>query len=34
MNTNINNLLTNSNDLITAIRKDPKKYLTIHLHIF
>ena len=34
MNTNINNLLTNSSDLVTAIRKDPKKYLTIHLKIF
>jgi phospholipid/cholesterol/gamma-HCH transport system substrate-binding protein len=34
MNTNINNLLTNSNDLITAFRKDPKKYLNLHLHIF
>jgi phospholipid/cholesterol/gamma-HCH transport system substrate-binding protein len=34
MNTNINTLLTNSSDLVTAIRKDPKKYLTIHLKIF
>ncbi|HEY4378781.1 MAG TPA: MlaD family protein [Acidobacteriaceae bacterium] len=34
MNTNINNLLVSSNDLVTAIRKDPKKYLTIHMKIF
>jgi phospholipid/cholesterol/gamma-HCH transport system substrate-binding protein len=34
MNTNINNFLTNSNDLVTAIRQDPKKYLSIKLHIF
>jgi phospholipid/cholesterol/gamma-HCH transport system substrate-binding protein len=34
MSTNINNLLTNSNDLITAFRKDPKKYLNVHLHVF
>lgn len=27
-------LVTSSSDLIVAIRKDPKKYLTIHLHIF
>lgn len=27
-------LLTSSNDLVAAIRKDPKKYLTIHLNIF
>jgi phospholipid/cholesterol/gamma-HCH transport system substrate-binding protein len=32
--TNVNNLLTSSTDLVTAIRKDPKKYLTIHLKIF
>ena len=27
-------MLKNTNDLILAIRKDPKKYLTIHLKIF
>jgi len=34
MYTNINGLLTASTDLVTTIRKDPKKYLTIHLKIF
>ena len=29
-----NNLLTNSSDLVTAIRQNPKKYLTIHLKLF
>jgi phospholipid/cholesterol/gamma-HCH transport system substrate-binding protein len=32
--TNLNNLLTASTDLVTTIRKDPKKYLTIHMKIF
>ena len=32
--TNLNNLLTSSTDLVTAIRKDPKKYLVIRLKIF
>jgi phospholipid/cholesterol/gamma-HCH transport system substrate-binding protein len=32
--TNLNNLLTGSTDLVTAIRKDPKRYLSIKLHIF
>lgn len=32
--TNLNRLLTSSTDLVTTIRKDPKKYLTIHLKIF
>jgi phospholipid/cholesterol/gamma-HCH transport system substrate-binding protein len=32
--TNINKLLTASTDLVTTIRADPKKYLTIHLKIF
>jgi phospholipid/cholesterol/gamma-HCH transport system substrate-binding protein len=32
--TNLNHLLTSSSDLVTAIRKDPKKYLTIHMKIF
>jgi phospholipid/cholesterol/gamma-HCH transport system substrate-binding protein len=32
--TNINKLLTESTELVTTIRKDPKKYLTIHLKIF
>jgi phospholipid/cholesterol/gamma-HCH transport system substrate-binding protein len=27
-------MLKNTNDLILAVRKDPKKYLTIHLKIF
>jgi phospholipid/cholesterol/gamma-HCH transport system substrate-binding protein len=31
---NINKLLESSNDLVTTIRKDPKKYLTIHMKIF
>jgi phospholipid/cholesterol/gamma-HCH transport system substrate-binding protein len=34
MFTNINKLLTASTDLVTTIRSDPKKYLTIHLKIF
>jgi phospholipid/cholesterol/gamma-HCH transport system substrate-binding protein len=34
MYTNINTLLTTSTDLVTAIRQDPKKYLTIHMKIF
>jgi phospholipid/cholesterol/gamma-HCH transport system substrate-binding protein len=32
--TNVNALLTESTGLVTAIRKDPKKYLTIHMKIF
>ncbi len=32
--TNINKLLTESTTLVTTIRQDPKKYLTIHLKIF
>jgi phospholipid/cholesterol/gamma-HCH transport system substrate-binding protein len=32
--TNLNKLLTASTDLVTTIRKDPKKYLTIRLRIF
>jgi phospholipid/cholesterol/gamma-HCH transport system substrate-binding protein len=32
--TNLNKLLANSSDLVTAIRQDPKKYLTIHMKIF
>jgi len=31
---NINTLLKSSNDLVTAVRADPKKYLVIHLKIF
>jgi phospholipid/cholesterol/gamma-HCH transport system substrate-binding protein len=31
---NLNKLLTASTDLVTTIRKDPKKYLTIHMRIF
>jgi phospholipid/cholesterol/gamma-HCH transport system substrate-binding protein len=31
---NLNKLLSASTDLVTTIRKDPKKYLTIHLKIF
>lgn len=32
--TNLNNVLSESTNLVTTIRKDPKKYLTIHLKIF
>ena len=32
--TNLNKLLVSSNDLVTTIRSDPKKYLTIHMKIF
>jgi phospholipid/cholesterol/gamma-HCH transport system substrate-binding protein len=32
--TNLNKLLTASTELVTTIRSDPKKYLTIHLKIF
>ena len=32
--TNVNKLLTASTDLVTTIRSDPKKYLTIHMRIF
>ncbi len=32
--TNLNKLLNASTDLVTTIRKDPKKYLTIHMRIF
>jgi phospholipid/cholesterol/gamma-HCH transport system substrate-binding protein len=32
--THLDELLTNSSSLVTAIRQDPKKYLTIHLKIF
>ena len=31
---NLNKLLTSSTDLVTTIRSDPKKYLTIHMKIF
>jgi len=31
---NLNKLLTESTSLVTTIRQDPKKYLTIHLKIF
>jgi phospholipid/cholesterol/gamma-HCH transport system substrate-binding protein len=34
VHTNINKLLVASTDLVTTIRSDPKKYLTIHLKIF
>jgi len=27
-------VMTDSSDLVTAIRKDPKKYLTFHVKIF
>jgi len=27
-------MMANSSDLVTAIRKNPKKYLTIHLKLF
>ena len=32
--TNLNKLLTESTTLVTTIRQDPKKYLTIHMRIF
>jgi phospholipid/cholesterol/gamma-HCH transport system substrate-binding protein len=32
--TNLNRLLVESTNLVTAIRQDPKKYLVIHLKIF
>jgi phospholipid/cholesterol/gamma-HCH transport system substrate-binding protein len=32
--TNLNKLLSASTDLVTTIRQDPKKYLTIHMKIF
>jgi len=31
---NLNKLLASSTDLVTTIRQDPKKYLTIHMKIF
>lgn len=31
---NLNKLLTESTNLVTTIRQDPKKYLTIHMRIF
>jgi phospholipid/cholesterol/gamma-HCH transport system substrate-binding protein len=31
---NLNKLLTESTNLVTTIRQDPKKYLTIHMKIF
>jgi len=31
---NLNALLKNSDELVTMFRKDPKKYLTIHMRIF
>lgn len=31
---NVDHLMTDSSDLIVAIRKDPKKYLNIRVHIF
>ena len=34
VHTNLNKLLTASTDLVTTIRSNPKKYLTIHLKIF
>ena len=30
----IDSLMTDSSDLVTAIRKDPKKYLNIRVHVF
>jgi len=30
----VDSLMTDSSDLVTAIRKDPKKYLNIRVHIF
>jgi phospholipid/cholesterol/gamma-HCH transport system substrate-binding protein len=31
---NTNKLLTDSQELVKAIRQNPKKYLTIHLKLF
>jgi phospholipid/cholesterol/gamma-HCH transport system substrate-binding protein len=31
---NLNDLLKESTKLVTTIRQDPKKYLTIHMKIF
>jgi len=31
---NLDKLLVSSNDLVVAVRQDPKKYLTIHMRIF
>jgi phospholipid/cholesterol/gamma-HCH transport system substrate-binding protein len=31
---NSNKLLTDTQDLIKAVRQNPKKYLTIHLKVF
>jgi len=31
---NLNKVLVSTNDLVTTIRQDPKKYLTIHMKIF
>jgi phospholipid/cholesterol/gamma-HCH transport system substrate-binding protein len=31
---NTNKLLTETQDLIKAIRENPKKYLTIHVKVF
>jgi phospholipid/cholesterol/gamma-HCH transport system substrate-binding protein len=32
--TNLNKLLANTNQFVTMLRQDPKKYLTIHMKIF
>lgn len=32
--TNLNKLLANTNEFVTMLRQDPKKYLTIHMKIF
>jgi len=34
MYSNLNTLLTSTTDLVQAVRKDPKKYLVIHMKIF
>jgi phospholipid/cholesterol/gamma-HCH transport system substrate-binding protein len=34
MYTNLNKLLTESTSLVTTIRQDPKKYLTIRMRVF
>ena len=31
---NVNKMLIESTNLVTTIRQDPKKYLTIHMKIF
>jgi phospholipid/cholesterol/gamma-HCH transport system substrate-binding protein len=34
MYANLNKLLTETTSLVTTIRQDPKKYLSIHMRVF